>query len=32
VDINAVVDTAWFISNHLGRKPDSKVANAMRPT
>lgn len=30
VDINAVVDTAWFISNHLGRKPDSKVANAMR--
>ena len=32
VDINAIVDTAWFISNHLGRKPDSKVANAMRPT
>ncbi|WP_435641435.1 hydroxymethylglutaryl-CoA lyase [Micavibrio aeruginosavorus] len=32
VDINAVVDTAWFISNHLGRKPDSKVANAMRPS
>ena len=27
VDLSAIIDTAWFISNHLGRKPVSKTAN-----
>lgn len=31
VDLDAVVDTAWFISDALGRPPASKVARAMRP-
>lgn len=30
VDLNSTVETAWFISGHLGRKPASKVANAMK--
>lgn len=30
VDLNSIVETAWFISDHLGRKPASKVANAMK--
>ena len=30
VDIEKLVDAAWFISEKLGRKPMSKVANAMR--
>ena len=30
VDLDRVVDVAWFISDHLGRKPVSSVANAIR--
>lgn len=30
VDLNRVVDTAWFIAGHLGRKPNSKVAHALK--
>jgi hydroxymethylglutaryl-CoA lyase len=30
VDLDRVVDVAWFISDHLGRKPVSNVANALR--
>lgn len=29
VDINKIVDIAWFISGHLNRKPVSNVANAL---
>lgn len=32
VDLDTIVDTAWFISGVLGRKPRSKVARAMRPS
>lgn len=30
VNLNKIVETAWFISDHLGRKPVSNVANAMK--
>lgn len=30
IDLEKLVDTAWFISSQIGRKPASKVANAMR--
>jgi hydroxymethylglutaryl-CoA lyase len=30
VDLEAIIDTAWFISGVLGREPRSKVARAMR--
>lgn len=30
VDLDRVVDVAWYISDHLGRNPVSSVANAMR--
>ena len=30
VDLDALVDAAWFISNALGRTPASKVARALR--
>lgn len=30
VDLNKIIETAWFISDHLGRKPASKVANALK--
>lgn len=30
VNLDMLVDTAWFISDYLGRKPQSKVANALR--
>ncbi len=30
VDINAIIDTAWFISDYLGIKPHSKVAHTLR--
>ncbi|RMF10326.1 MAG: hydroxymethylglutaryl-CoA lyase [Alphaproteobacteria bacterium] len=30
VDLGAVVDTAWFISDALGRPPASRVARALR--
>lgn len=30
VDLDAVIDTAWFISGILNRQPRSKVARAMR--
>lgn len=30
VDLGKIVETAWFISDHLGREPHSKVANALR--
>jgi hydroxymethylglutaryl-CoA lyase len=30
VDLDAVIDTAWFISDALGRRPASKVANAVQ--
>jgi hydroxymethylglutaryl-CoA lyase len=30
VDLDRVVDVAWFISDHLGRKPVSNVANALK--
>jgi hydroxymethylglutaryl-CoA lyase len=29
IDLEAIVDTAWWISAHLGRQPASKVARAM---
>lgn len=29
VDLNKIVETSWFISDALGRKPASKVANAL---
>jgi hydroxymethylglutaryl-CoA lyase len=29
VDLDKIIDAAWFISNALGRKPHSKVAMAM---
>lgn len=29
IDLNKIVGTSWFISEALGRKPASKVANAM---
>lgn len=29
VDLSGLIDTAWFISDYLGRKPASRVANAM---
>lgn len=32
VDLNKVIDVAWFISGHLNRKPVSNVANAFRKT
>ncbi len=31
VDLDRVIDAAWFISGVLGRQPRSKVANAKRP-
>ncbi|HZD25823.1 MAG TPA: hydroxymethylglutaryl-CoA lyase, partial [Alphaproteobacteria bacterium] len=30
IDLDKLVDTAWFISDYLGRRPVSRVANAMR--
>lgn len=30
VDMNKVIDTAWFISEALGRTPNSKVAHALK--
>ena len=30
INLDKLVETAWFISGHLGRKPHSKVANAMK--
>ncbi|GLQ07725.1 hydroxymethylglutaryl-CoA lyase [Sneathiella chinensis] len=30
IDLNKLVETAWFISGFLGRKPVSRVANAMK--
>ena len=30
VDMDKVIDTAWFISEALGRTPNSKVAHALR--
>lgn len=32
VDIQKIIEAAWFISDVLGRPPRSKVALAMRPT
>jgi hydroxymethylglutaryl-CoA lyase len=32
VDLKKTIDTAWFISDALGRKPASKVANAITPS
>ncbi|MCD8566513.1 MAG: hydroxymethylglutaryl-CoA lyase [Alphaproteobacteria bacterium] len=29
VDLDKIIETAWFISDALGRKPASKLANAM---
>ena len=29
IDLNAIIDTAWFIADHLGIKPHSKVAHAL---
>ncbi len=31
VDLDKVIETAWFIAGHLGRKPGSKVSNALNP-
>lgn len=31
VDINKIIETARFVSDYLGRKPASKVANALSP-
>ncbi len=30
VDLNKIIDVAWFISGHLNRKPVSNVANALK--
>lgn len=30
VDLQKIIEAAWFISDHLGRKPASKVTNAMK--
>jgi hydroxymethylglutaryl-CoA lyase len=30
VNLHNLIDAAWFISNKLGRKPNSKVANAIQ--
>lgn len=30
VNIDAIIETAWFISDHLGREPISKIANMIR--
>ena len=30
VNLDSIVDTAWFISGHLNRKPASRVAQAMK--
>jgi hydroxymethylglutaryl-CoA lyase len=32
VDLMAVVETAWFISERIGRMPVSKAAKAMQAT
>ena len=32
VDLDAIVDTAWFISKALGRQPNSRVAQAFGGT
>jgi len=29
LDLDALVDAGQFISNHLGRKPNSRVAQAL---
>jgi isopropylmalate/homocitrate/citramalate synthase len=31
VDLDKIIDIAWYISGALNRKPASKVANALRP-
>jgi isopropylmalate/homocitrate/citramalate synthase len=31
VDLDALIETAWFISHTLGRPPASKVARALKP-
>jgi len=31
VDLDALIETAWFISDALGRPPASKVARALKP-
>lgn len=30
VDLNKIIDVAWFISGHLNKKPASSVANALK--
>ncbi len=30
VDLNKIIDVAWFISGHLNKKPVSNVANALK--
>lgn len=30
VDLNKIIDVAWFVSGHLNRKPVSNVANALK--
>ncbi len=30
IDLQSLVDTAWFITSHLDKTPDSKVAKAMK--
>jgi hydroxymethylglutaryl-CoA lyase len=29
IDLDALVETAWWISDHLGRRPDSRVSRAL---
>lgn len=31
IDLEKIIETAWYISDFLGRKPVSRVANAMKP-
>lgn len=31
VDLEKLIEAAWYISDHLGRKPVGHVANAMKP-
>lgn len=29
IDLDKIIETAWFVSNHLDKKPASRVANAL---
>ncbi|MBC7325510.1 MAG: hydroxymethylglutaryl-CoA lyase, partial [Moorella sp. (in: Bacteria)] len=31
VDLEQIIETAWFICGHVGRMPVSRVAHALKP-